>query len=119
MEAYEKVIVAVLACHGEGRCMWKGATAAGGTRGLGSSRRDRRRVQAAVDVAEACSGLSAGSEVTVQTVEGLLRVAAEDEGRCVVCACWVETESHRRCKRVVKQRGRRTSAAAGCLFTGL
>lgn len=92
VEAYEKVIVAVLACHGEGRCVWTRATAAEGTRGLGSSRRSRRGVQAAADVTEACSRVSAGSEVTVRTVEGLLSDAAEDEGRCVVRACWLGGE---------------------------
>jgi hypothetical protein len=41
--SYEKVIVAVLACHGEGR-VWERVTAAGGTRGAGGSGRESRRV---------------------------------------------------------------------------
>jgi hypothetical protein len=36
--SYEKVIVAVLACHGEGR-VWKRATAADDTRGTSGSER--------------------------------------------------------------------------------
>jgi hypothetical protein len=60
--SYEKVIVAVLACHGEGRCVgesdsgWrcKGAQAAVEGR--------VERVEVVVDVTEACGGLSAGGE---------------------------------------------------------
>jgi hypothetical protein len=45
VEAYEKVIVAVLACHGEGR-VWKRATATGERKGTSGSERNSRREEA-------------------------------------------------------------------------
>jgi hypothetical protein len=64
--SYEKVIVAVLACHGGGR-VWERATAAGGTRGTGGSGRQSWRVEAAVVYRQTASSQG-------RTVEG-------DEGR--------------------------------------
>lgn len=68
--SYEKVIVAVLACHGDGRCVresdsgWrcKGAQVAVGRTG--------RKIEASSGSDRGGSGISTGSKVTGQRVEG-------------------------------------------------
>jgi hypothetical protein len=96
--SYEKVIVAVLACHGEGR-VWERATAAGGTRGTGGSGRESWRVEAVVVYRQTTSLQGRQSRV--------MRVVAEGRCVCVSLLSWAKVTGCRSLVNKERQRKRR------------